>query len=271
MPFDKKTWTKTIADTWNLWTPPDRPSPGELAEYETVLQAIIKIKKNPQLLVLGSTSEFRDLAAKYKVGCTVVEYCRDNYEILGSLMRRKKYQEHLVVGDWRTVKMSKKFDLIIGDFCFGVVPKADHPKFIKNIARLLKPDGQCMLKTFVRYDAERGDLAASLAWYRKYKKHRPILESIMAPMFKYAYNFKKEEGTFPQVWNNFVTLFKQKKMTRAELDYFRKFKMDELPLKFYIPWLPGLLKNIKINATLVAVIYSQDWFAIDVPIVVFKR
>ncbi|MBI3274336.1 MAG: hypothetical protein HYZ69_04290, partial [Candidatus Colwellbacteria bacterium] len=85
MTTDKKTWTKTIADTWNLWTPPDRPSQGELAEYEAALRAIIKTKKNPQLLVLGSTSEFRDLAARYKVECTVVEYRPDNYDILGSL------------------------------------------------------------------------------------------------------------------------------------------------------------------------------------------
>ncbi|MDO8626565.1 MAG: hypothetical protein Q7K39_03900 [Candidatus Magasanikbacteria bacterium] len=268
---NSKTWTKHIADSWNMWTPPDRPSPGELAVYEKALQGILARKKNARLLVLGSTSEFRDLAAKYKVPCTVLEYRAENYDILGSLMKRKKYRETLVVGDWRTAKLKQKVDLIVGDFCFGVVPKADQTKFIKNVSTFLAPGGVCMIKTFVRYDANRGDLAASLVWYRKHKRNRPILESIMAPMFKYAYNFSTEVTTFPDVWKNFVKLYQKKQMTAAELKYFEKFAMDKIPLKLYIPFFPDLIKNVRENATLVGVCYASDWFSIDVPIVIFKR
>ena len=90
------------------------------------------------------------------------------------------------------MKLKEKYDLILGDFCINVLPKEGQSVFIKNISYHLKPDGLCMLKTIVRYDANRGDLAKSLQIYRTQKKHRPILETIMAPMFKYSYNFKKE-------------------------------------------------------------------------------
>ena len=34
----KKTWTKNLASLWGNWTPPDRPSPGEMKVYENYLK-----------------------------------------------------------------------------------------------------------------------------------------------------------------------------------------------------------------------------------------
>lgn len=216
MPHKDKTWSRELANQWAKWTPPDRPSEGEIKVYEEFLQRVLAKKKKAHVIVLGSTSEFRDLFSKYNLPATVVDYAQENYYALGSLMKRKPYKETLVVKDWRTMKLKEKYDLILGDFCINVLPKEDQNVFIKNLAHHLSKEGLCMLKTFIRYDANRGDLAKNLAFYRTQKKHRPILETIMAPMFKYSYNFKKETVRVFNVWNSFLKLYKQKKIRRGE-------------------------------------------------------
>lgn len=267
----EKNWVKGLAESWGKWTPPDRPSPGELAVYAEALGGILKRKKKPAILVLGSTSEFRDLAAQYKLPCTVIEYNTENYNALGSLMKRKPLKETLVVGDWRTIKLKQKFDLILGDFCVNVLPKKDQPQFIKNVANLLAPRGFCMLKTFVRYDEVRGDLAERLAFYRTKMKHRPILETVMATMFKSAYNYQTEELTFPAIWQNFTRLYKAGKMKKDEYAYFESLHFNDIPLRAYIPLLTDILAVIKEQGQIYGVRYSGEWFSFDVPIVIFKR
>jgi hypothetical protein len=271
MAESKKTWVSSLARSWNKWTPPDRPSPGEMAVYEEVLQGMLKKNKKPAIAVLGSTSEFRDLAAKYKLPCTVIEYNPTNYDALGSLMKRKKFKEKLVVGDWRTFKTPARFDLMLGDFCLNVILKKDVEAFVKNIERHLTPTGVCMLKTFARYDAERGSLAGRLKFYRTKKKHRPILESVMASMFKSVYNYKKEVGTFVDLWQKFLALQKNKLINAREFAYFKSLNLGAIPIKYYIPYLPELLEVVRAHATLLGVRYGNDWFALDVPIVVFRR
>jgi len=271
MSSKNKTWTQNLAKSWGKWTPPDRPSPGEMKVYEDILKKILLKKKKPNVLVFGSTSEFRDLYAKYKLSCTVVDYRKENYEAMGTLMKRKKHKETLITKDWRTVSPKQKFDLIVGDFCINVLSKKDQPKFIKNISKMLKTDGLCMLKTFVRYDCERGDLAKALHFYRTKMKHRPILETVMAPMFKTAYDYKKEEGTFPGVWKNFLKLYKNKKMRKSELDYFEDLDIKNMSLKVYIPLFQDIIKVIEGNATLHGVRFGEEWFSSDVPILVIKK
>lgn len=267
----QKTWTQQLAESWDKWHAPDRPSPGELKVYEEYLKNILKKKKRPNVMVLGSTSELRDLYAKYKLSCSVVDYREENYEAMGLLMKRKKFKEKLIQKDWRTIRTKEKYDLILGDYCFNVLSKKDQAKFIKNISRMLKPDGLCMIKTFVRYDSDRGDLAKSLHYYRTKKKHRPILETIMAPMFKYSYDFKKEECSFPNVWKKFVKLYKNDKMKKEEYDYFSSLHLKDIPLKVYIPHIQDILKFIEENSNLYGIRFGGEWFSRDVPILVFKK
>ncbi len=271
MSTQDKTWTQNLAEGWGLWTPPDRPSLGEMAVYEEVLQDILKKKKDPNVMVLGSTSEFRDLYAKYELPCTVVDYQKENYEAMGTLMERKPYKETLITEDWRTFQREEKYDLILGDYCYNVLPKEDQGAFVKNLSQLLSLDGFCMIKTFVRYDGEKGNLAKSLEYYRTEKKNRPILETIMAPMFKYAYDFEKEEGEFPVVWKNFQALYAEGKMEKDELDYFARLDLDNISLKVYIPYFQDILKVIEQHATLFGTRFGGEWFSTDVPILIFKK
>ena len=267
----QKSWTKTIADTWSKWTPPDRPSPGELKIYDEALRQILKRNPKPKVMVLGSTSEFRDLYAKYKLPCTVVDYSRDNYFALGTLMKRKAYNETLITGDWRTFKPKEKYDLILGDYCVNVLPKKDQAKFIRHMADILSPDGLCMLKTFVRYDSERPDLAEALKFYRTKMKRRPILETLMAPMFKSVYDFKKEETLFTDLWRKFVSLKKTGKIKKSEFDYFTSLNLGNIPLRVYIPFFPDIIRLISANAKLHSVRFGGEWFSLDVPILVIKK
>ena len=136
---------------------------------------------------------------------------------------------------------------------------------------MLKPDGLCMLKTFVRFDNERGDLAEALHIYRTKKKDRPILETVMTPMFKSVYDYKKEETLFSDLWKNFLRLYKNKKIKKDELDYFDSLDLKNINLKVYIPYFQDIIKMIEKNASLSGVEFGGESFSTDVPILKIKK
>jgi hypothetical protein len=140
-----------------------------------------------------------------------------------------------------------------------------------RLAVIYSPTGMCMIKTFVRYDDERGDLQKSVQFFYKKMKHRPVLEALMAPMFKSAYDYSREEFAFPDVWRNLQALYRKKKLKKREFDYFASLGLDQISLKVYIPLFHDLIKTIEANATLHGVRFGGEWFSVDVPIIMFKK
>ena len=93
----------------------------------------------------------------------------------------------------------------------------------------------------------------------------------MAPMFKFSYNFKKEEVCFPDVWESFVKLYKKKKLNKVEYEYFISLGMENIKLKVYIPFILDILAIIENTAYLHGIRFSWEWFTKDVPILIFMK
>lgn len=135
----KLPWNKQFALQWDKYDFPVRPG-LELAIYEKAVKQVKKRHKNPKVLILGSTPEFRDLLLKYNIASVCCDINPEVFKALRRLVKRKG-REIFIKADWRTFKTPQKFDLIIGHQVFNMLPHYSTNKFIKNVAKNLKPKG----------------------------------------------------------------------------------------------------------------------------------
>jgi len=163
MAMENTNWRTDFAERWvKYWTPPARPTPGSLAFIQEKLAAYPK--KGPRVLVLGSTSEFRDMLFDRGIRPAVVDFSRDNYRILSQAMRHKdEYEdnERYVEADWCAMDLGEEFDIILGDAVFNIVPKESNGRLLGNIKRHLAPEGIYIERVHVFPEKYRGfDIAA---------------------------------------------------------------------------------------------------------------
>lgn len=74
-------WQPTKVEYWKYLPAPARPWPSEVAWFEKyVLDKKKKGKKD--VLILGSTVEFRSMLHKHKVNVHIVDFSKEYYNIL---------------------------------------------------------------------------------------------------------------------------------------------------------------------------------------------
>ncbi len=134
-------WKKAAKFYKNIIKVPHRPSVGELRIYEDYIKKLVKEGKKTAL-VLGATPGIRDILAKYNFEATLLDVNFDMIKAMGSLVRRKKRSEKIVIGNW--IKMPFKensFDIALGDHSYSNIDFKKWDKLSKEIIRVLKPDG----------------------------------------------------------------------------------------------------------------------------------
>ncbi len=147
--IDNPVWQKKEKWWYNVWKkvePPFCPSKGEVMFYEKAVKKILK-RKNPKVLVLGSTPEIRDMLAKYKkLEVYIIDADLPVYRAMTRLMKRKNKQEKLVIGDWLKMPFKKDtFDLSLNHAAFSVISLKNHEKFYKNLKKVIKKDGYVVM------------------------------------------------------------------------------------------------------------------------------
>ena len=83
-------WSLELAKTWKKYRPPSRPSPTEVKVFEKYIKAL---PKNARILLLGSTPEIRNLAAKYKKNVIVSDWSEDVSKALKLIVRKSAKEE----------------------------------------------------------------------------------------------------------------------------------------------------------------------------------
>jgi hypothetical protein len=163
----KENWKK-MAESWKKWTPPAKPSKGEIGFFEQELRRLIKKNKKLRVLVLGATPEFRDLLAKYKINTTLVDINKDSIAAMTSLMTRKNPQEKALLSDWVSMSFPKDhFDLVLSDSAQDNIKFSEFKKFFEKIYLLLKPGGSWF---FGAVNSEKIDQISFDEYINLYKK-----------------------------------------------------------------------------------------------------
>lgn len=141
---------KQIANRWEKYfTPPSRPSVGEVKKYKDWLVYISKYKKGLNALVLGATPELRDLLNQLGFRSHVIDINIEMILALEGLVKHKNSEEVLIKANWLKNPLGDLyFDVILGDAVIPNLPWEQREVFYKEIKRLLKPKGYFLNRAF---------------------------------------------------------------------------------------------------------------------------
>lgn len=138
----KENW-KEMANVWKKYTPPGRPSVGEISFFEQEINKELSRNKNIKALVLGATPEFRDLLAKYNIKTTLVDVNPDSVKAMTSFMIQKNTNEKVIISDWLSMPFKNNtFDLVLSDSAQDNIKFEEFETFFKKIFQVLKPGGK---------------------------------------------------------------------------------------------------------------------------------
>jgi len=195
MTTDKLNWQPTKAEYWKNLPSPARPWPSEVEWFEKYV-----LEKKEQglidVLVLGSTVEFRSMLHKNKMNVHVVDFSKEFYKILSKQPMKHKGEEVFYEENWLAMDLKKKFDLIFGDWVPGVLHTKDYDMFFKIIIIHLKDDGLFIGRECLRPTQEPVSFEKVLKdHYQKYANKYSLYESSM----QYIYGYRPDPQT--SMWN----------------------------------------------------------------------
>lgn len=135
---------REMAERWHLYRPPARPSPGDIAIYESFMC------ERARTLLLGSTPEIRSLARRYGHDLTAVDLDERVYRALEGLVDAPGGEaERFVSCDWLEMELRAKFELIIGDGSINMLPPHRHTRLFERLARHSEPGSLLLLRAYL--------------------------------------------------------------------------------------------------------------------------
>jgi len=169
------------AQIWDKFPVPARPSKEELAYLE---KDITGKKENKNLLILGSTIEYRSLAKKLGITSYVADFEKSYYEILTKYTDEKFENEHFLETDWLDIDDVDKYDVIIGHRPINVIGQNMLNKFFKVMYCALKPGGVFYCKGNVKYMDDKDRLDELLEkWAFKKDREYPLFSYIEVELY----------------------------------------------------------------------------------------
>lgn len=196
--MDQPNWQPTKAEHWQHLPAPARPWASEVAWFEKYATEK-KAEGKMDVLILGSTVEFRSMLHKLGMNVHVVDFSKDFYNILTETQQDKLVhtgEETFYQENWLALNIDKKFDLIFGDWVPGVLHTNEYDTFFKEVVTHLKDDGLFIGREALRPDNSQVDLEAVVKkHYESYADKYRFYESSM----QYVYGYCPDPKT--AMWN----------------------------------------------------------------------
>ncbi len=181
-----------ILEKWGSVKEPIRPSADENRFYEHYVEEISK-RRDPQMLILGATPDFRDMAIKRGIKPVSADLSRPVFDAMKDWMQEDG-QEEFLQGSWLEMPEDRNFDLVIADCALNMLFKDALIPYFEKISKVLKDDGlfvQRICTTNEKLDLDA--YAKALTEYREKKYDMNI--------FLYTLYFKNclQEVHFPDL------------------------------------------------------------------------
>ncbi len=222
-------WRQGFVHFWKYYLPPARASPSDL---EFIKKKILEKGKDVKVLILGSTSEYRNICGELGIPVTCFDFSEYNYNYLKDEVK-KMPQERYVNGNWFTHKLDEQFDIILGDVIINLQDKKKLPNLFRNIASWLKPNGLFMPRTYIRDKDETCTAEEAIKRYRK-KTGQRLYTGSTRDLYLAGYDFEKETVNFRKLWAMLIDLHAQKIVTDEEFEDYKKLSFDT-DMHFYMP------------------------------------
>jgi len=205
-----------LHDVWHAVQVPGRPSRSDL----DFLEAQVKIldPRSSRALVLGCTSEYRDLLMKYKIGTTCADYHPASFHEFRKHMKHED-GSRLVETDWRKMEFHEEFDIVLGDLAFTMLNLRDWNDVARRASKALKNAGKSFQRIWLRIPGKYPDFDDLIREHKERKGMHPFT-SLAYPFFQH---FLKEDGSFNPIEVTKVHLRKRFEQGYLTKDEFKAF------------------------------------------------
>ncbi|MBQ4443231.1 MAG: hypothetical protein II896_01040 [Clostridia bacterium] len=290
-------WTADYARTWHSMKAPSRPSKSELEIYGEYFE-IVKRKKSstivPNVLILGSTVEFRQLAYSKGFKVYVIDYSREYYDEISTEIDPKiKEEESFIYADWlqmASIFSQNKtiFDIIIGDLAIGNVAPNSISVFFSNIEQILSQEGYLLGKSvykFSNYYKSHEQIIAKLKEIAEDERitKESLYGHVMFPLSIFASQpVPRETGCykidFQSLYGTVGNFVKDNKEIISPYDKFDIYLKDgtrfdtKMPKNFYVYSYKKIIETIEENNLYIDdTRYGTDVFKNEFPLFIIKK
>ena len=141
-----KSWNKISKDFCQLLVP-NRPSQDDCKNYGLLVAEVLKNKKQPKIMLMGSTSELRRILYTYEYLQNAEVSCVDinptMYRAMTDfIVKGKHYKEKYYKYSWLKTKFPDRyFDLVMGDEVICQIEPQKHHDLLREVSRVLKNHG----------------------------------------------------------------------------------------------------------------------------------
>ncbi|MBW2982499.1 class I SAM-dependent methyltransferase, partial [Candidatus Woesearchaeota archaeon] len=191
------------------------------------IESYLKKISNPDILIFGCTYNYRKLLAKYKLFATMVDITREMYKINTEAIKNIKRKEKFIEANWLTVRLKKKYDLILGDFVTSNVPLSKRNKFLENVKRHLKDNGLFITRI---YNTPK-KLISEKEFLKYYKNKKITLQNLndlwWDSVFQLDFNKKSRTIKCRRGILNFKRLLKKHPYLKKWLEPYEKYMLTE--------------------------------------------
>ena len=200
-------WTKEIAKIWTNYVPPCRPSRFELdlcAQKIYEFRSVHRIR--PRLLILGSTTEFRELGYEEKCEVTIVDNSLEYHQEISKELKYKNTIETLQLLNWQEIEFQSEFDIAVGDLVIGNLKAGEVENFLGLVHQSLTSGGYFLTKSFFYDDSK--EIIPPEVFFKAYENETPTIDSFPACVYNLATYCMNEETNILRFYDMFLQVKK---------------------------------------------------------------
>ncbi|MCL2164329.1 MAG: class I SAM-dependent methyltransferase [Oscillospiraceae bacterium] len=230
-------WNYELARTWEKFLPPIRPYQEEIEIFRALIYKYLQTSEDhPNVLILGSTPELRDLVCSLGLVPTVVDYSKENYVAMGTLKKTRNTTERFVESDWLEFESDESFDIILSEAALNVVDARSSAIMYRRCSDLLKSGGYLLAKNWIRVANGSYSVEDLIASYRTASNYPFGFYSYSCiPLMLCFYDYDGEVIYLREFSKRCRELFEANLITQREWESIAVHKYENVDLQLYIP------------------------------------
>ena len=273
----RESWGIELASIWTNYRPPCRPSLSELWIYTKYLRKIQNLNphRKANLLILGSTAEFRDWGHEEGLNVTIIDFSVGYNETIVEQMKYKKAQEAFVYESWQCMSFEDEFDIIVGDLVVGNLAEKEIPLFLANTSRALKKGGYFITKSFFRRESYSKKNLVDI--FQEYLSGTQVTHSFPLLIYDITLSCMDYDANILNFYSMYQSICKLHIAGVINDSLFDQFSslgwQNNMKFEFYIPTINKWESMIKQeeNLKLSCVEYGLDPYSRDFPIYIIQK
>lgn len=266
-------WNDNIAELWKKVVPPSRPAISELDIYSEYLRTLQKkVSRKLDVLVLGSTTEFRDWGYENNCNVFVIDYCREYYNKISKGLKYKNALncEKVFFTKWQDMTFNNKFDIVIGDLATGNVPFKKLNTLFEKVYLSLRRGGFFLGKSMCyNPNQELQPIKSVINSYTKLNiKDHPYTHIFYELAIHYI-DPKTHIWNNQQMFNDLKQLYSEKQLEKRIFDALSV--VGSMNVNFVIPPYDTLLDIGTYFFNLLETRYGKEAYSKNFPLYIFQK